>query len=218
MTESEKLLLKAERLDGAHSCSALMGRYAYYYSAFRLRDIAELFAKRDDSLLVMPWGCYDGWESIRRCFVDEMGDRENPGMDEFMKGKFFLRQFNTELIRVAQDGKTARAFWICMGQDGYAKENGFTNQDYVWSKYAVEFICEDGQWKIWKLHIYTVFSYPFDRDWTMDPAYKGFTYPNAHPDRPLPRPLWLWTIDGPSPEDEPDWPLDYDTYTDIGYV
>ena len=97
-------------------------------------------------------------------------------------------------------------------------ENGFTNQDYVWAKYGVEFICEDGQWMIWKMHIFPVFSYPYDSDWTLDPAYKGFTYPNANPDRPLPRPLWLWTIDGPSPVDEPDWALDYDTYTDIGYV
>ncbi|MBE6974527.1 MAG: nuclear transport factor 2 family protein [Ruminococcaceae bacterium] len=212
------ILTKAGRVMGGKECRNLMGRYAFYYSAFRFADLADLWARREDSLLVMPWGIYDGYESIRRCYVEQMGDRNNPGMEQFLKGKMFLREFNTEILAVAGDAKTARGFWISMGQDAYMKDNGFAQADWVWAKYAVEFINDGGVWRIWKLRVFPVFSCPFETDWSVNPEYKGFVFENAQPDRPLPEPLWHWTLTGSYPSDQPDFPKDYDSYEDIGFI
>lgn len=215
---TEGLVLHAERLIAGKKCRNLMGTYGFYYSAFRFNDAAGLFARRDDSVLVMPWGIYEGYESIRRCFVEQMGDRGNPGAERFLEGKMFLREFNTEILRVAGDGRTARGFYIAMGQDGYLKDNGFPQSDWVWAKYAVEFIDDGGEWRIWKMRIVPVFACPFERAWTEDPAYGGFQFPKVQPDRPLPKPPWRWSRSGAYPADEPEPPQDYETYSDIGYI
>jgi hypothetical protein len=43
------------------------------------------------------------------------------------------------VIQVAKDGKTAKAIWFSPGVEG--------NQ-WAYGKYAIDFVKEDGQWKI----------------------------------------------------------------------
>jgi len=37
--------------------------------------------------------------------------------------------------------------------------------DWVWQKYGVDFVKEDGRWKIWHFHIYDIFRCPYHKDW-----------------------------------------------------
>lgn len=218
MFDLDKLSLYADRLSGARECRHLVSRYAYYFSSMRTLELAGLWARRDDSVFITLWGEYDGYEGIRRHFTEEMGDRSTPGMDEFMKGKVFIREFNTEMLQVAGDGKTARGSWISMGHNAFIRPDGIPQADWVWNKYAIEFINTDEGWKIWKMHIFPVFSTPFEQAWTVDSAYQGFRFPNLRPDKPLAEPLWHWTVDGAYPSDEPDLPRPYHTYEDIRFV
>lgn len=218
MAGATDLVLHADRLMGGKKCRNLMGKYGFYFSAFRFKDAAGLFARRADSVLAMPWGIYEGYESICRCYVEQMGDRDAPGAEPSLKGKMFLREFNTEILKVAGDGRTARGFYISMGQDGYVKANGFPQSDWVWAKYAVEFIDDNGEWRIWKMRVIPVFTCPFEEAWTEDPAYRGFEFPGVRPDRPLAKPLWRWSRAGAYPAEEPEPPRDYETYSDIGYI
>ena len=218
MSNTTDLVLYADRLTGGKKCRNLMGKYGFYFSAFRFKDVAELFARRDDSIMVMPWGIYEGYDSIYRCYVEEMGDRNITGAEDFLKGKMFLREFNTEILKVAGDGQTARAFYISLGHDGYMKENGYPQSDWVWAKYAVEFIKEKDEWKIWKMRVIPVFTCTFEEPWCVNPTYRGFEFPGVKPDHPLTEPLWHWTVDGSYPADEPELPYDYETYSDIGYI
>ena len=78
MNDYEALLHQAKRLEALQEIRNLMGRYSYLHSAFRNKEYAELWAKRDDDRLVMPFGKFVGWEAVRHCYVDLHGDRSNP--------------------------------------------------------------------------------------------------------------------------------------------
>jgi hypothetical protein len=56
-----------------------------------------------------------------------------------------LNALTTPVIEVAGDGETARAAWICPGMEGMTP---------VWVKYGCDFKKQDGEWKIWHLHVY----------------------------------------------------------------
>ena len=218
MSELNELNMYAERLLAARECRHIMSRYAYYYSAFRTRELSQLWAQREDCIFISLWGIYEGIAGVKRHFIEEMGDRNDSGVDESMKGKVFIRSFNTEMLQVAEDCLTARGSWISIGHDAYVRPDGIPQADWVWNKYAVEFIKTEEGWKIWKMHIFPVFTCPFEHSWTEDPEYKGFRFPNLNPDKPLKEPLWHWTIDGPYPADEPDIPKPYKTYQDIEFI
>ena len=75
MNDYEALLHQAKRLEALQEIRNLMGRYSYLHSAFRNKEYAELWAKRDDDRLVMPFGKFVGWEAVRQCYAELNGDR-----------------------------------------------------------------------------------------------------------------------------------------------
>ena len=72
------VLLQIERLHALQACRNLMGCYSYYHTAFRHIDYVDLWAKRDDDCLEMPWGIYDDYEGVRRCYLEDHDDRSYP--------------------------------------------------------------------------------------------------------------------------------------------
>jgi hypothetical protein len=56
-----------------------------------------------------------------------------------------LNALTTPVIEVAGDGETARAVWVCPGMEGMTP---------AWMKYGCDFKKQDGEWKIWHLHVY----------------------------------------------------------------
>ena len=71
------LELEAEKARAYRDCINIMSTYSYYHSASRHREYMELWAKRDDCTLEMPWGIYDVYESIYKCYVVDHGSRED---------------------------------------------------------------------------------------------------------------------------------------------
>ena len=58
------------------------------------------------------------------------------------------------MIEVADDLLSARAVFLSPGFEGVAAKKGGT---WAYSKYAYEFLYEDGQWRVWKCRIFPVF-------------------------------------------------------------
>jgi len=56
-----------------------------------------------------------------------------------------VNTLTTPVIEVAGDGETARAVWFCPGLEGATP---------TWIKYGCDFKKQDGEWKIWHLHVY----------------------------------------------------------------
>ena len=97
------------------------------------------------------------------------------------EGKLIVHAMTTPVIEV--DGDRAYGVWISAGHESGAFSEGELSHiprvdagqpnefgervlaDWVWLKFGVHFIREDGQWKILKLHIYDIFRCPFYEDW-----------------------------------------------------
>ena len=217
----EQALRRIDRLEAAQACRNLMGKYSYYHTAFRNREYVELWAKREDSYYRFPFGEYRGYEAIRRCYLEEHGDRTDPGMDQNLKGMLMMHEMDTEVLEVAQDGQTAKGVWISPGhetvpardlQEGEAPRG---NAHWCWGKYEVEFIKEDGVWKLWHMILYPLFKTSFYKSWgepgaeTLKPgAYNPMTGQN-NPD------YWVYDPDTVYPADEPEPPLPYGSYEDM---
>lgn len=229
----EELELGFSRIAAAQACRNLMGRYSYYHTAMRHRDYVKLWAERDDCLLVMPWGYYKGIEGVRKCYLQDHGDRNDPEImnSPIFKGAMMMHCYDTEVLEVAADCKTAKACWISPGHEscfipdlsGYPdwKKGDLMPSDvklvpsceWAWSKYQVDFINENGEWKFWKLRLWPIYKTDFYVSWTehpdMDPAdfpFKGYSS--------LPEPNWAWSPDSVYPAGEPEPPLPYERYED----
>lgn len=68
-------------------------------------------------------------------------------------GQLLLHVTTTAIIEVAADGKTAKAFWYSPGMIAETGQSGNT----IWEAYGVDFVKENGVWKIWHLHMFTDF-------------------------------------------------------------
>lgn len=226
MTNLEALSLQIERLQAAQACRNLMGRYSYYHTAFRNKDYMTLWAQREDSYFKFPFGYYVGYDAIARCYLVEHGDRNDPGMEEKLRGIMTMHQLDTEVLEVAADCKTAKGVWISPGHETFlrnpdnvdpAKEPDKLVPDpmWAWSKYEVEFIREDdGSWKLWHMVLYPLFKTGYHTAWTeaetkveeaINPDETNAMTGQKAPD------FWQWSKTAVYPANEPEPPIPYDT-------
>ena len=226
----EELSLQVERLQAAQACRNLMGRYAYYHTAFRNKDYMTLWADRHDCYFKFPFGHYVGIEAIRHCYLHEHGDRDDPGMDVKMRGIMTMHQLDTEVLEVAADCKTAKGVWISPGHETFLRnpenvdpvaepEKLVPDPMWAWSKYEVEFIREaDGQWKIWHMILYPLFKTNYHTAWTegesiveqpINPDEKNAMTGQKAPD------FWQWSPTAIYPASEPEPPVPYANAADM---
>lgn len=155
----------------------LFSRYMYLHNAFHDPEIIPLWAKRGTPGIRAQYsnnGVYTSWESI----TGYHAQRPNPA------GKLIFHYLASPLIEVAADGQTAKGLFVTAGV-----ESGLTDPEAakkapdfmyvkdlmidgkrVWMheimvKYGVDFIRQDGQWKIWHLHCYEVARSPHGMGW-----------------------------------------------------
>jgi hypothetical protein len=187
---------RVARLEAVHEIQNLMGRYSYWHTANMHRECLSLFAmKTPDVRAEMMWGVYEGPESLERLY---------PGFHSWVdgdaKGVMHMHTLTTPVIEVAGDGQTARAVWIAPGHETMsfsAGETGTPEAFWAWCKYGCDFILEDGQWKIWHLHVFGIFLAPYDRSWVEQPEdmVDGPRMLDEHmPDRP-PTTHWQYMPD-----------------------
>lgn len=97
------------------------------------------------------------------------------------EGKLVVHTLTTPVIEVS--GDRAYGVWISCGHESGAFSEGELSHiprvdestpnefgervlaDWVWLKFGVHFIREQGVWKIHQMHIYDIFRCPFDEDW-----------------------------------------------------
>jgi hypothetical protein len=210
------------RLDRAEAVTAvhnLMGRYSYLHTASKHTECLDLFAmKTPDVRVEMVWGVYKGAASIRRLYPGFHAWSDDDGV-----GRMFVHTMTTPVIEVARDGLTAKGVWISPGEESMPKDRKITKDTKIdtrwsWIKYAADFIKEDGEWKIWHLHVYGLFSAPPGKDWQdvpFDPKrvieYGKSLPPEFRPDAPPTTPLWKYRRDV-KPELVPAPPVPYDHF------
>jgi len=136
-----------------HEISNLMNLHAWYHAA-SMNDVEleEIWSKRDDIVWAQNSGYWIGPESIKEYYGMTVSR-------ESTKGSFVWHTITTPVVEVAADGKTAKGVWYTPGIVGSFKgEEGDFN--WMFEKYGVDFIREDGVWKVWHMHVYTDTAWP----------------------------------------------------------
>ena len=154
----------------------VFSRYMYYHNAFRDDLIVPLWVKPGTEGIRAQYtnsGVYSTYESV----MAYHSDRPAP------VGKLIHHYTTTPVIEVAADGGTAKGVWTLAGS-----ESGLTDPDVaaeapsfmyspgdvrgkkVWAhwvaaKYAVDFLLQDGEWRIWKFRCYEILRTPFEENW-----------------------------------------------------
>jgi hypothetical protein len=222
----EQLERKLQKVEAQEACRNLMGRYSYFHTAFRNREYVELWAKREDDVLVMPWGTYEGFEGVKKCYLEDHGDRSDAKVLESMRGAVMMHEIDTEVIEVAEDLQTAKAAFFSQGHETWveheesgiglqAGKEGTAHAEWAWSKYAVDFIREDGEWKIWHMRLYPVFKSEYGKSWVdaVQPAADDYSFENARKNK---APMWHYDANEVYPGNEPEPPKAYKTFADVG--
>ncbi|GLY81994.1 nuclear transport factor 2 family protein [Actinoallomurus iriomotensis] len=194
----QRLAELEERLAAAESAATRAGdrgevenvfsRYMYYHNAFEdERIVDELWARRGTEGVRSQYnddGVYTDWDTIMAYHKG----RPHP------VGKLILHYTTTPVIEVSADGTTAKGLWIMMGLESgltepaeaeHIPEFFFAKQDvdghkvwahWVWCKYGVDFLKQDGQWRIWKFRCFEVARAPFDENWIAFAAHQRADY------------------------------------------
>ena len=205
----EELKLGFERIAAAQACRNLMGKYSYYHTAMRNKDYVQLWADREDDLLVMPWGYYQGIEGVRKCYLQDHGDRNDPEIQDspILKGGMMMHCVDTEVLEVAGDGKTAKGCWISPGHESCFFPGVVKIPGWMWGVPVPPDAprVAAGAWPLYKTDFYV--------PWTQHPDMDPVDFP-FHNHKPLPQPNWAWSMDAVYPADEPEPPLPYEHYED----
>jgi hypothetical protein len=169
--EHENFLLRARgEVENAFS------RYHFYHNAFRDDLIVDMWVKRGTPgirAIYTNTGEYTDYDSVMQYHAN----RPSP------KGKLILHLSTTPVIEVARDGQTAKGTWIMAGiesgltdaeQAKKQPEHLFSPQiidgkrvwaHWIWCKYALDFLYQDGQWKILTFRCYEIARAPFEENW-----------------------------------------------------
>ena len=151
----------------------LMGRRAYYdANGMRRRELDELWVAKPENRatasLGRNWGYYVGMDSISAYYVARHDEARWENLRRYSQAKPEIRccaenlgygcmsmyTVTTPVVVIAGDGKTARGLWYSMAQETTGNPDGSAEALWICEKQAVDFINEDGQWKIWHFHMY----------------------------------------------------------------
>lgn len=155
----------------------LFGRYMTLHNAFRDPEIVPMWVKKGTPDVRAQYsnnGVYTDWDNI----MSYHAQRPNP------PGKLIYHFLASPIIEVAEDGQTAKGMWLMSGLESgltapaaaagapefMYEKNVLIDGKKVWmhtvyAKYGVDFIKQDGEWKIWHFHCYEVARAPYGLGW-----------------------------------------------------
>ena len=73
MKTMEELAFELDRVGAAQQCEQLMSVYVSLHMEMRHIEYMKLWAHRPDCKLEMPWGAYEGFEGVERCYLKDHG-------------------------------------------------------------------------------------------------------------------------------------------------
>jgi hypothetical protein len=146
---TEAALAAGQRAADIAEIQNVMSLHSWYHAA-QMNDveIEKVWAhKTPDVVLALNAGYWKGMHSIKRFYGRKMDPKDTAGV-------FVWHAVTSPVVEVAEDRKTAKGVWYTPGLVG-AYKNGKAGGAWMWEKYGVDFVNEDGKWKIWHMHIYT---------------------------------------------------------------
>lgn len=176
-TDDELIL----RVWDIENIKTLMNVRSYYIAGdLREQELEELWVSSPENMKTASfgrnWGWYTGMESIRGYYVNAHQSRlENQmkanGTAQLNAGNLYAHPISTGLVRVAEDGKTAKGMWYSTAQETTALPDGAAEARWMMEKLAADFVREDDGWKIWHLMIAADLNSEAGEDYSSQPVY-----------------------------------------------
>ncbi|MBP2638409.1 MAG: hypothetical protein H6Q72_4316 [Firmicutes bacterium] len=177
---SKTLEARMQRYEDKDEIQKVMSKHAYYFSAgMHKEEIEELWAQKTPGVTFAQNECeWEGLELVKECYVNVFERQRKRNLEMLCKiypdienveenlgvGTLTMHTLTTPVIEVAGDGKTAKGVWMSPGQMTELVK-GKPMAMWMWEKYGVDFVKEDGMWKIWHFHVYTDFMTPYEMSW-----------------------------------------------------
>jgi hypothetical protein len=163
---------KIQRALDIQAVQNVMSKHEYYHAlGANIDELETIWSKKaPDVSFAQNTGYWVGYDSIYTYYgtdhiINEKADlarlRVNyPSVaaDALGAGTLMMHTLTTPIIEIAGDGQTAKGMWYTPGQVTGIGSDGYPNAQWMWEKYGVDFIKEDGEWKIWHMQICTDFS------------------------------------------------------------
>ena len=158
--EEKKAAIKGA--DYAEICN-LMSLHSWYHAAMR-NDIEcqEIWVSPTGEFgKTAIWAQTSGYWMGMDKIMANYGSTTNKGAMPDPKGGFIWHTITTPVVEIAEDRKTAKGIWYTPGIVGSYSTDGTNNTQWMWEKYGVDFVMENGKWKVWHMKVYTDFAAPF---------------------------------------------------------
>jgi hypothetical protein len=177
---SEKpTLSKAEMAYEALQVQNTYSKHAYYHSLPQLycQELDDIWVKQGGpNDKTASWrnagGIWEGMSKIRDWYCNATTENLKISLEKISKiypeiknvpenlgagSGWAIHTQTTPIIEIAGDGQTAKGMWYSpgiMANTAIVKGKVEVSGGWFWEKYGVDFIKEDGKWKIWHIGMY----------------------------------------------------------------
>jgi len=157
-----------ERWEHRREILNLMGKYGQTYMLKQEGSIFEAFWSQQEDRVSL--GVNEGWfvgrehvkdyyaalgeeiavssDLMQKAFPEKLGGMSKEEL--YGVGLISYKPFNSGVVEIAEDCKTAKGLWYCNG--GYAKTTTAGPVSFwEWCVYAADFVWEEGKWRIWHM-------------------------------------------------------------------
>lgn len=174
-----------------HEIQNVMSLHEYFHSAGRHEEeLDAIWARKADDVAfeeALFQARFVGRDAIRAYYVDFMKNTLFKSARELTKtflprveedpggclafGLSYMHTLTTPVIEVADDRETAKGAWV---SPGFITMPTMTKLQayWHWDRYGVDFIREDGAWKVWHFFVGREFTTPYEKSW-VDTALDG---------------------------------------------
>lgn len=210
----------------------IMGRHMFYHAAGKhAEELDQIWAKRHEITWSGNGGSWVG-PTVYKAYVESHDESNQYDLEKVIKlhpeienkkenhgiGTMILHTLTTPIIEVAEDGETAQGVWYSPGIVTEIGPDGNPQPLNMWERYGVDFVKEDGEWKIWHIHMYYDLNFAPGKSWTDPPGPRPAPDPKApkrpKTDRP---PKLIYNNYSPTqvPQELPRIPKPYKTFADV---
>lgn len=183
--EAEIESLKAQVAEGAYAKDyldiwKLQSLYSHLYHIGRRSEVPALFAQKTPgvSLEMEDSGVYEGIESVTRFWNTVFEDKKAGA------GHLAIHMAVNPVIEIAPDRARARGLWHSHGYCSLPIE-GALKQFLCLGKYDMEYVKEDGDWKILTFAYRQTFMCPYREGWVDESVAASIAgSPENTPDKP----------------------------------
>lgn len=148
-SETEKAAIRANDIA---DCNNIMSWHVWYHASYLNNiELEKIWVETPEYQKTAVWAqnanYWIGMDNIKAYYGPATPHEQT-------KGGFQFHVTTTGLVEIAGDRQTAKGVWYTPGAIGM----GGSIQG-MWERYAIDFVRENGEWKIWHLHVYTDFAY-----------------------------------------------------------